>query len=277
MATRVKRVEKPRSDFLITLSHGSIQTRSLVIATEGLSIPKLGATNFGYRLAKQFGHTLVQPVAALDGFVFSEPDKKKFQGLAGLAVDVELEVAGAKFRENILMTHGGLSGPAALQGSLYWDPGIPVRIRWWPGHHPEDLKSWLQDKRKTRPKAELKTVLAELLPERLAERVVEVSGAGNPRVGDLKAEQERALSNWIFEFELIPAGTVGFSKAEVTRGGVNTEEVSSQTLESKLCPGLYFAGEVLDVTGWLGGYNFQWAWASGWVAGQSVNAPRLKS
>jgi predicted Rossmann fold flavoprotein len=120
-------------------------------------------------------------------------------------------------------------------------------------------------------------VLAELLPERLAERVVEVSGAGNPRVGDLKAEQERALSNWIFEFELIPAGTVGFSKAEVTRGGVNTEEVSSQTLESKLCPGLYFAGEVLDVTGWLGGYNFQWAWASGWVAGQSVNAPRLKS
>ncbi|MCM2280169.1 MAG: NAD(P)/FAD-dependent oxidoreductase [Oligoflexia bacterium] len=253
--------------FEVASTAGRFTTESLVIATGGLSLPKLGATGFGHELARQFGLKVVETAPALDGFVFAGSESAFFARLAGLSIDCVISCGGLSFRENILFTHSGLSGPAALQASLHWRAGEPVVIDLLPGHATLD---WLFVKKREGNRSILKNLLAELLPARFAEAYCErnrVSGLPLPQVSGAALE---ALCVALHAWELRPAGTVGYSKAEVTRGGVDTDELSSKTMEARKAPGLYFVGEVMDVTGWLGGYNFQWAWSSGWAAGQAV-------
>ena len=253
--------------FRAVTSRGAIEAQSVVIATGGLSIPKIGATGFGYGIAKQFGLKLVETVAALDGFVFAHAENLSLRELAGVSIDCVIECTGVSFRENILFTHSGLSGPAALQASLHWHRGDTVTIDLLPGM---DVFAWFMDKKKQGNRSIVKNLVSELLPNRFAERFCEnyfPSTLPLPQVSEKSLEAFcRQLRGW----RIVPGGTVGYSKAEVTRGGVDTDGLSSKTMESKKMPGLYFVGEVVDVTGWLGGYNFQWAWASGWAAGQVV-------
>lgn len=253
--------------FKVFTSSGDFECESLVVATGGLSIPKIGATGFGYEVAKQFGLSLVDRAAALDGFVLSREDEIRFQGLAGLSFDSTIEVRGKIFREAILFTHAGLSGPATLQASLHWYPGDAVKVDLLPGL---EVFEWFLQKKKSGNKSIVKNLLSELLPARLAERFCELHFPDPRPLPDVSEKELKSfcgvLKAWIF----IPKETVGYSKAEVTRGGVDTQELSSKTLETKKVPGLYFIGEVVDVTGWLGGYNFQWAWASGAAAGAVV-------
>ena len=256
--------------FLIQSSAGDFSAESLVIATGGLSLPKIGATDFGYRIAQQFGLRVVATAPALDGFVFTQADQKRFEGLAGVSLDTTVACGDASFRENILFTHSGLSGPAALQASLYWHPGSTVAINFLPDLTGNGLLEWFAEKKRLGAKAEMKNLLAELLPKSFCGKFCEAycsTSAPLPQLpGKTLEEFCRRLQNW----EFIPAKTVGYQRAEVTRGGVDTDELSSKTMEAKKAPGLYFIGEVVDVTGWLGGYNFQWAWSSGWAAGQAV-------
>ncbi len=247
---------------------GSFAASSLVVATGGLSIPKIGATGFGFAVAEQFGLRVVERAPALDGFVFGDDDRQKLDGFAGIALDAVMTCNGVAFRENLLFTHGGFSGPPALQASLHWYPGDAVHVNFLPGFTRADLLYWFAARKSS--KASIKTQLAELVPKRLADRFCELYLPPNATLGNfLKADLEafcERLQDWTF----VPRHTVGYGKAEVTRGGVDTDELSSKTLEAKKSPGLFFIGEVVDVTGWLGGYNFQWAWASGWAAGQAV-------
>jgi len=255
--------------FDLETSAGRFRAQSLVIATGGLSIPKTGATGLGYALARQFDIRLVPTFPALDGFTFSDRDAEFCRSLAGVSVDCTLTCNGVSFRENILFTHAGLSGPAALQGSLYWSAGDEVAIDLLPD---VPLHAWLVKKKAEGNRSLVKNLLGELLPGRFADRLCERSASSAelltkplPQVPERDLE---ALAHAVHRWTLIPSGTVGYNKAEVTKGGVDTDELSSKTMESKKVPGLYFIGEVVDVTGWLGGYNFQWAWASGWAAGQ---------
>ncbi|MBI3556016.1 MAG: NAD(P)/FAD-dependent oxidoreductase [Deltaproteobacteria bacterium] len=263
-------VKKSDADagYVVATDKGDFLAQSVVVATGGLSIPKIGATGFGYELAKQFGLRLVERAPALDGFTFGESDRCKLEGFAGIALDSIVTCNGISFQENLLFTHVGLSGPVALQGSLHWYPGDEVAINFIPALSREELLKWFADRKGQ--KGELKNMMVELLPKRLAERFCELYLPAGVNLANLpKKDLELfcgALQSWTF----VPAGTVGYGKAEVTRGGVNTDELSSKTLEAKKAPGLYFIGEVVDVTGWLGGFNFQWAWASGWAAGQAV-------
>ena len=245
----------------------TLECESLVIATGGFSIPKIGATGFGYRIAKEFGLRLVETEAALDGFTFSPDQERMFRELAGVSVDCVIRAGDLSFRENILFTHSGLSGPAALQASLHWRRGESVVIDLLPG---VDLQEFFRTKKREGSRSLVRTLLAEVLPARFATKLCELHF---PSDLPLPQVSERALETFIallHAWELVPNGTVGYSKAEVTRGGVNTDELSSKTMEAKKVPGLYFIGEVVDVTGWLGGYNFQWAWASGHAAGLVV-------
>ncbi len=266
LQTRIHGVRKEGHAFAIETDKGNYAAESVVVATGGLSLPKTGATSLGYEIASAFGLKIVPTAPALDGFVFDQALREQMQGLAGVSVEAVVSCRGAAFRENILFTHAGLSGPAALQASLYWGPDATVSIDLVPGTH---MATWLLAKKRAKSRAEIKNLLAEHLPKSLAERFAALHG---PRVAlplsqiadtDLQSLGRR-LQQWTF----VPAGTVGYAKAEVTRGGVSTGELSSKTMEANKVPGLYFIGEVVDVTGWLGGYNFQWAWASGWVAGQ---------
>jgi predicted Rossmann fold flavoprotein len=267
---RVSRIIGETERFEVETSGGIHRSESLVIATGGLSIPKIGATGFGYDLARQFGLKLVERAAALDGFTFSEEQTQLFRELAGVSVDCLIECNGVSFRENILFTHSGLSGPAALQASLHWHPDPPrneVAINLLPGR---DARGWLIDQKRNGNRALMKNLVSEALPSRFAARFCELyfpSQLPLSQVADKAIEDFAAkLHSW----KIVPRGTVGYSKAEVTRGGVDTSELSSKTMEAREVPGLYFIGEVVDVTGWLGGYNFQWAWASGWAASQQV-------
>jgi hypothetical protein len=259
------------SRFDLETSSGGFSGHSLVIATGGLSIPKVGATGLGYELARQFDIQLVPTFPALDGFTFSDKDTEFCRELAGVSVDCILTCNGVSFRENILFTHAGLSGPAALQGSLYWNTGDEVEINLLPDI---SLHEWLLTKKAEGNRSLVKTLLGELLPARFADRLCELYlPSADLLTKPLPQVPERALealSRGVHHWRLTPSGTVGYNKAEVTRGGVDTDELSSKTMEAKKVPGLYFIGEVVDVTGWLGGYNFQWAWASGWAAGQVV-------
>jgi predicted Rossmann fold flavoprotein len=266
---RVSRLDKadgPR--FRVDTSQGVFESHSLVVATGGLSLPKIGATGLGHDLARQFGLRLTPLAPALDGFTLPPAGPHSFTGLSGIATEVCLSCNGVSFRENLLFTHAGLSGPAALQGSLYWNPGDSIFVDFLPSA-PLRLEHFLTRKR-SGVRSEMRTLVGELLPQRLADRLCQgmfAAGVPLPQVSERTIEEFcKKLHHW----EIQPLGTVGYSKAEVTRGGVDTEELSSKTLESKKVPGLYFVGEVVDVTGWLGGYNFQWAWASGWAAGQVV-------
>jgi predicted Rossmann fold flavoprotein len=262
----VTSVERAGEVFIIEASGGPIHSTSLVIASGGLSIPKMGATNFGYDLAKRFGHTIVQTYPALVPFTFSAEDLARYHGLSGIGLTVEASCHNQSFAAPMLFTHRGISGPAILQISSYWRHEEELCMNLLPGI---DAAEWLLERQQSRPAAELKSVLGERFPKRLAQRLCEIGFDSRPlrqyRAAELR-QVARRLQSWAFH----PSGTEGYRTAEVTAGGVNTAELSSTTMESKKIPGLYIIGEVVDVTGHLGGFNFQWAWASGHAAGQVV-------
>jgi predicted Rossmann fold flavoprotein len=248
------RVQTPRGEFV---------AGSLVVASGGLSIPSMGASGFGYALARQFGHAVLPTRAGLVPLTLSGKHQERMQDLSGVALPVTASCHGASFSNSMLVTHRGVSGPAILQISSYWQPGDDLRLDLLPGG---DAYAWLREQRAARPAAELRTVLGDLLPKRFAQRLCEFAFTSRPmrQYNDPELRQvAEQLSNW----PLVASGTEGYRTAEVTLGGVDTDELSSTTMQSKRIPGLYFIGEVVDVTGWLGGYNFQWAWASGYAAG----------
>lgn len=256
--------------FRLQTSRGEVRATRVVVATGGLSIPAIGATDFGYRLARQFGHTIVEPRPALVPLTFASDTWAPFAALAGVSLPVRIATgqgrARASFDEDLLFTHRGLSGPAILQASSYWEPGTALVLDLLPGH---DLAGALTGL-KTGNRRQLRTVLADWLPERLAQAWCEgVAEAGRPLADIADAVLQRVAAQ-VGQWSLLPSGSAGFRKAEVTRGGVDTRRLSQQTLESGLQPGLHFIGEVVDVTGWLGGYNFQWAWASAHACAQAL-------
>jgi len=255
----VVQIMREESEFVVDTSSGRERAKSLVIATGGLSIPKMGATGFGYDVAKQFGHAIVPTRAGLVPLTFFGRELENIQDLAGVSLPVEARCNGASFTNFMLFTHRGVSGPAILQISSYWQPGDDLRVDLLPG---AEIDASRRD-------AELKTVLSEVMPKRLAQRICETALDSKPMRQFTPAQLatiNQTLKNWP-----IPArGTEGYATAEVTLGGVDTDELSSTTMESKRVPGLYFIGEVVDVTGHLGGHNFQWAWASGNAAGLVV-------
>lgn len=255
--------------FRLDTNRGELTAHSLVVATGGLSIPTLGASGFGYETARQFGLKVLPTRAGLVPFMFSDSFKAVSERLSGLAVDAELHNERQSFNENVLFTHRGLSGPAVLQLSNYWLPGEAVAIDLFPG---EDLGQWLKAQKKSHPKSLLRTLLGERLAKSLVQELQTLfwpaqADAAMAEIPDALLDTvAAALHAW----SLKPSGTEGYRTAEVTLGGVDTDELSSKTMESKRQPGLYFIGEVMDVTGWLGGFNFQWAWSSGVAAGQFV-------
>ncbi len=255
--------------YIVSCNHGDFAGESLVIATGGLSIPKMGATDFGYRLAKQFGLKVRATRAGLVPFTFTGTMGVVMERLAGVSLRATLEVGGTSFTENILFTHRGLSGPAALQLSSYWQPGEDITLNLLPEHDAETL---LLEFKGSQPKVLLRTVLSEVLPRALVmelEPLCWQTSAQKPlaEISDTVLKQvAKQLNVWM----LRPAGTEGYRTAEVTLGGIDTDELSSKTMECKHQPGLYCIGEVVDVTGHLGGFNFQWAWASAQAAGQVV-------
>jgi predicted Rossmann fold flavoprotein len=238
---------------------------ALVVATGGISIPKMGATPFGYELAKQFGLNVIEPRPALVAFTLSAADVKRFCDMAGVSTEVVASVGRQSFREKLLITHHGFSGPAILQISSYWKPGDKVTLDFAPGQEVFAPLTLAGARQHTPQPQALSAALREVLPKALADRWLELHPIKKWTNTALE-EDERMLHH----FEFVPAGTEGFAKAEVTAGGVDTRELSAKTMEAAKVPGLYFAGEVVDVTGQLGGYNFQWAWASGYSAGQAV-------
>ncbi|MBB6365596.1 hypothetical protein FHR56_000709 [Xanthomonas sacchari] len=262
----VRAVERGSEGFRLDTDDGPVHADSLVVATGGLSIPSLGASGFGYELARQFGHALLPTRAGLVPLTLSGKHQERLHDLSGLALPVEARCNGASFRNFMLVTHRGVSGPAILQISSYWQPGDDLRLDLLPG---QDAAAWLREQKRLRGSAELRTVLGEALPRRFAQRLCEVWLPDKP-VRQLDEPQLRAAAELLGAWPLVASGTEGYRTAEVTLGGVDTDQVSSSTMESRRVPGLYFVGEVLDVTGWLGGYNFQWAWASGHAAGMAA-------
>lgn len=260
---RVRRVEKP-DKFLLETDQGTFAARSLVIATGGLSIPQLGATDFGYRIAQQFDLKIEPTRPALVPLTLHAETQARFVNLSGISLDAVAEARDAEFRENILVTHRGLSGPAILQVSSYWQPGDSIHLNLLPD---TDARSLLLEHQHS--ESELANVLGHILPRRFAQEWCKLYAPAKPLKGFTEREIE-TLAQKLERWEITPSGTEGYKKAEVTAGGVSTVELSSRTLEARRVPGLYFIGEVVDVTGQLGGYNFQWAWASGYAAGQFV-------
>ncbi len=261
---KIDHVAKADTGYQVITSKGDFQSNSLVIATGGKSIPKMGATGFAYDIGKQFGHEIIDPTAALVPFTYDECNLVRLKDLSGIAVDAVVKCAKTSFTEAILFTHKGLSGPALLQISSYWGEGCEIIINMAPTR---DAFEYLKSAKSAHPKQALHTILSGILPKRLAQSIAEHLNA-TTRIGELSDKLLRQAALHINEWRLIPSGTEGFRTAEVTKGGINTKELSSKTMESNLSPGLYFIGEAVDVTGHLGGYNFQWAWASGYAAGQ---------
>ena len=260
-----------KKGYVIKTSRGDYKTNSIVIATGGPSIPKMGATDFGLKVAKQFGLKSVSFKPGLVPFTFQQEDKDTyFKKLSGISLDAVVSYDGFSFKEGILITHRGLSGPAILQISSYWKKGSPIKINLLPDiDGSEHLFKMQQD----HGKSLLKTILGEFFPKRIAERFGNTLGPkmlANVPMGEIKKSDLNLLGSALNSWSLTPSGTEGLRTAEVCVGGVDTNELSSKTMESNKQPGLYFVGETVDVTGWLGGYNFQWAWSSGWAAGQVV-------
>lgn len=266
LSTSVHQIERTEAGYQLDTDLGPVAAQSLVIATGGLSIPTLGATGFGYDIARQFGHTVLPTRAGLVPFTISGPLKELCTELSGTSVACVASCNGQSFRENLLFTHRGLSGPAILQISSFWNPGDAVEINLLPDH---DALEWLQGQQATRPDSELKTVLSEIFTKKLATLLTESWLTSKPMKQYTPAEL-RDIADQLSAWQVVPAGTEGYRTAEVTLGGVDTRDISSKTMESLKSPGLYFIGEVLDVTGHLGGFNFQWAWASGYAAAQYV-------
>ena len=275
-ACAVESVE-PGDPMRVATTQGLMTAERLVVATGGLSIPKMGATDFGYRLAAEWGLPLQPRRAGLVPFTLHPPALAQWSALAGISAAVEARIMsqgqplGPSFRDQMLVTHRGLSGPALLQASSYWRDGAELSIDWMPGLSPED---WLGEARKHSPRRRLKSLLSDRLTQRLSERLVDLlTLTGVPvdaPVADLSRTQMQCAARLLSDTRFQPSGTEGYRTAEVTLGGVDTEALSSKTMEARSIPGVHFIGEVVDVTGWLGGYNFQWAWASGWAAGQAV-------
>ena len=260
--TRVRHGEM----FHVDTALGEFSASALVVASGGLSIPSMGASGFGYELARQFGHRVLPTRAGLVPLTLSGKHSERLADLAGVATPIEARCNGASFRNYMLITHRGISGPAILQISSYWNPGDDLRLDLLPDG---DAFAWLRMQQSERPAAELKTVLAECLPKRFAQRLCEHWLTSKP-LRQYREAELREVATQLADWPLIASGTEGYRTAEVTLGGVDTDEISSTTMQSKRVPGLYFIGEVLDVTGWLGGYNFQWAWASGQACGGAL-------
>lgn len=265
----VEAVVKKDQGFLLNTNLGKWACQSLVIATGGLSIPTMGATGFGYDIAKQFGLNLYPTWAALVPFTLTPKLLEDFEGLSGTSADARVECNGQSFRENILFTHRGLSGPSVLQISSYWTPGDTITIDLLPD---EDFFETLKALQNSRPKAHIKTILSERFTKKMAETLCKLWFAkfDSKTLADLSHETLKIIAENLQAWQLKPTGTEGYRTAEVTMGGLDTDEVSSKTFEAKKVKNLYFIGEVLDVTGHLGGFNFQWAWASGHACGQYV-------
>ena len=252
--------------FRVTTNHGTLTAPALVLASGGISIPRMGATNFAHDIANQFGLPITEMKPGLVPLTFSAADIALMKPLAGVALDVTVSCRKAEFRENMLFTHRGLSGPAILQISSYWHQGDAILVDLLPG---TDAAQFLIDGKAARPRAEAKTILAEVMPKRLAEALAEASLPARA-LGETSDRELAQFGNTLNGWTLTPTASEGYAKAEVTVGGVDTSALSSKTMESTKVPGLYVIGEAVDVTGWLGGYNFQWAWSSGWVAGIAV-------
>ena len=254
--------------FHLHTARGDFSAPALVVACGGLSIPSMGASGFGYDLARQFGHAVLPTRAGLVPLTLSGKHQQRLADLSGVALPVVARCNGQAFENAMLVTHRGISGPAILQISSYWQPGDDLRLDLLPGI---DALDWLQRMRADRPAAELRTVLSEVLPRRFAHRLCDHWLPNRP-LKQFNAPQLREVADVLASWPLVASGTEGYRTAEVTLGGVDTDGLSSSTMQSRHVPGLYFIGEVVDVTGWLGGYNFQWAWASGHAAGMALGA-----
>lgn len=271
MPCRVDEINKTENGFIVKTERDVINTANVVIATGGLSIPKIGATDFSYRIAKQFDLKIVEPRPALVPLTFDSASWEPFVPMAGISLEVDIEVGEKKnkivFREDLLFTHRGLSGPAILQISSYWQAGQSIRVNLLPEIDlAEDLIT-----AKSATKKNLANYLATYLPARLADGMLLAHGFdGELKIADMQDKRLRLLGEKINRWEIVPNGSEGYRKAEVTRGGVDTRELSQQSMMVNKHPGLYFVGEAVDVTGWLGGFNFQWAWASGVAAGKAI-------
>ncbi|ESY97368.1 NAD(P)/FAD-dependent oxidoreductase [Mesorhizobium sp. LNHC229A00] len=265
LSTRVETIGKTAEGFELTLSTGSVSCQSLVVACGGKSIPKMGATGFGYELAERFGLAVVETRPALVPLTFDAKTLERLSPLAGNAVDAEIACGKTRFSEAMLFTHRGVSGPSILQISSYWREGDEIRIAMLPG---TDVAELVRAARRGNGRQAVQTVLANHLPKRLAQAIAERTGLdGN--LADLSEAQIKTVEVAVNDWRIKPAGSEGYRTAEVTLGGVDTNSLDQKTMRAKLMPGLFFIGEVVDVTGWLGGYNFQWAWSSGWAAGQA--------
>jgi len=262
-ACEVKEVSSAET-FTVSTNLGAHTSRSLVMATGGLSVPQLGATNFAFAIARQFGLKVTKLKPGLVPLTFHPKDIRFFSPLAGVSIDAMVSCDDVSFRENVLFTHRGLSGPAVLQISSYWAEGQPIALNVLP--ETDALHLFLANHQS---KKELATLLDQYLPRRFALQWCEQVG-GAKQMNQYSRKELEGIAQRLQNWQVTPSGTEGFGKAEVTVGGVDTDELSSKTMESKKLPGLFFVGECVDVTGWLGGYNFQWAWASGWVAGHYV-------
>lgn len=268
LRSEVLSIDRDEAGYLLTLNGDSVRTPKLVIASGGLSMPGLGATPFGYKVAEQFGLKVLPTRAGLVPFTLHKPLLDALQVLSGVSVPSVVSAQdGTVFRENVLFTHRGLSGPAILQISSYWQPGEKVTINLLPD---SDLDAFLNEQRDAHPNQSLKNTLAMQLPKRLIEILQQMGQIPDCTLKQLNLRQQEALVGLLTAWEVQPNGTEGYRTAEVTLGGVDTHALSSRTMEARDVPGLYFIGEVMDVTGWLGGYNFQWAWASAWACAQAL-------
>ena len=266
LRSEVISVSKTETGYSVTTEQETLRCESLVIASGGLTMPKLGATPIGYKIAEQFGLSVLPTMAALVPFTLHQHDKERFEGLSGISIPCEVSSEdGTVFKENILFTHRGLSGPAILQISSFWRAGQAVTINLLPEI---DLRQQLADWRETQAQKSLKNSLATILPKRFIEILHESKAIPDCNINQLTHAQINELVNYIHAWQIKPNGTEGYRTAEVTLGGVDTDELSSKTFEAKKAKGLYFIGEVTDVTGWLGGYNFQYAWSCGFACGQ---------
>jgi len=268
LRSEVLGIERDENGYTIQLNGDSVQAAKLVIATGGLSMPGLGATPFGYKVAEQFGLKLLPTRAGLVPFTLHKPLLEQLQVLSGVSVPSVITAEnGVSFRESLLFTHRGLSGPAVLQLSSYWQPGEFVSVNLLPD---TDLDELLNEQRNAHPNQSLKNTLAIVLPKRLVECLQQLGQIPDVTLKQLNVRQQSELIETLQAWQVQPNGTEGYRTAEVTLGGVDTKELSSRTMEARNVPGLYFIGEVMDVTGWLGGYNFQWAWSSAWACAQDL-------
>lgn len=264
LATEIEGVERAGAGFVVRLSSGPVAAEALIVASGGKSIPKMGATGFAYKLAEQFGLKLTETRPGLVPLTFEPGALAKLQPLAGISTPVEVRCARQRFEEAMLFTHRGLSGPAILQISSFWREGAALEIDLVPGL---DIVAKLGAARRQTPKLALQNVLGALLPRRLGQMLAEEIGL-NGMIGDFSDKKINAVAHHLKSWTVKPVSSEGYRTAEVTLGGVDTAGLDARTLGARAMPGLYFVGEAVDVTGWLGGYNFQWAWASGWAAGQ---------